>query len=101
MIAAVALACFVVSGAAAVVRLLIGPDLADRVAALDVALMSLMGAVVVRAAVTGTTVYLNLLVVVAVVGFTATVAASRFVEHRAGRDEPAGPDRRGRREVGW
>lgn len=84
MIAAVAIAGFVAAGAAAGIRLLRGPTLADRVAALDVALISLMGAIVVDAAAGEGPVNLNLLIVIAIVGFTATVAASRYIEH-AGR----------------
>ncbi|MEM9564014.1 MAG: monovalent cation/H+ antiporter complex subunit F [Actinomycetota bacterium] len=86
MIAAIAITCFLVSGACGAARVLLGPRLADRVAALDVALMSLMGAIVVRAADTGDTAYINLLVVIAIVGFTATVAASQFIEHGGGRE---------------
>ena len=81
MIAVIAIGALVVTGAAAAIRLLWGPTLADRVVALDVVLISLMGGIAVNAAETGSTVYLDLLVVIAIVGFTATVAASRFIEH--------------------
>ncbi len=110
MISAFALACFVVSGLCATIRLLSGsgpllgglrrldteadtdtdadPDadaetglgLADRVMALDVALISLMGGLTVDAARRGETTNLIMLVVIAIIGFTATVAASRFME---------------------
>ncbi len=40
-----------------------------------------MGAIATAAAVTGDTSYLDLLVVIAIIGFTATVAASCFIEH--------------------
>ena len=85
MIAAVAIAGFVLAGTCAAVRLLLGPSLADRVAALDVALLSLMGAIAADAAGRGDTTNLPLLVVISIVGFTATVAASRFIEHENGR----------------
>lgn len=81
MIAALAFGALFLTGAAAGTRLLIGPSLADRIVALDVALMALMAAIAVHAADTGTTVFLDLLVVIAIVGFTATVSASRFIEH--------------------
>ena len=81
MIAILAMGALVVTGTAATARLLWGPTLADRVVALDVVLISLMGAIAVYAADSGSTVYLDLLVVIAIVGFTATVAASRFIEH--------------------
>lgn len=83
MIAALTTSAFIVTAACGAIRLLRGPALADRVIALDVVLISLMGAIAVRAADTGTTTYLDLLVVIAIVGFTATVAASRFIEHES------------------
>lgn len=81
MILAVVLAGFAISGSCALVRLFVGPELADRIVALDVALLSLMGGIVAYAADTGEIKWLNLLVVISIVGFTATIAASRFVEH--------------------
>jgi multicomponent Na+:H+ antiporter subunit F len=80
MVFAIAMIGFVIAGACAGVRLLIGPTLADRVVALDVALVTLMGAVAAWAAETGDETYLSFLVVISIVGFTATVAATRFVE---------------------
>lgn len=76
----IAIALFVISGACGTYRILVGPDLADRIIALDVTLLSLMGAVTVDAARRDDTTYLILLVVIAIIGFTATVAASRFLE---------------------
>lgn len=89
MIFTVAMVGFVVAGVCAGVRLLIGPTLADRVVALDVALVTLMGAVAAYSVETGEATYLSFLVVISIVGFTATVAASRFVE------ADAAPDRAG------
>ena len=71
-----------VGAAAAVYRLVIGPTLADRVIALDLLLVALMTGIVVDAAHRDSTTWLNLLVVIAIVGFTATVAVSRFMEQR-------------------
>lgn len=81
MILALTLGGFAIAGGAATVRLLLGPSLADRVVALDVALVSLMGAIAAYAADRGDTTLLILLVVIAIIGFTATVAAARFIEH--------------------
>ncbi|MEZ5341456.1 MAG: monovalent cation/H+ antiporter complex subunit F [Acidimicrobiales bacterium] len=67
-------------GACGVYRLLMGPTLADRIVAMDVALIALMGCITIDAATRADTTNLILLVVLAIVGFTATVAASRFVE---------------------
>ncbi len=85
MTATVAIAAFVIVAVCGAIRLLRGPALADRVIALDVILISLMGGIAVAAAHTGDTTYLDLLVVIAIVGFTATVAASRFIEHEGRR----------------
>lgn len=79
----VALCGFVAAGLCGTYRLLAGPSLADRVMALDVTLISLMGAIAVDAARSDDTTNLIMLVVLAIIGFTATVAASRFIEHEA------------------
>lgn len=71
-----------VAAAAAVYRLVVGPTLADRVIALDLLLVALMTAIVIDAAYRHSTTWLNLLVVIAIIGFTATVAVSRFMEQR-------------------
>ncbi|MEO1061379.1 MAG: monovalent cation/H+ antiporter complex subunit F [Actinomycetota bacterium] len=80
MIATIALAVLFTSAAVALVRVIRGPDLADRVIALDLVLVALMTSIVVGAADTGSTAALDLLVVIAIVGFTTTVAVSRFIE---------------------
>ena len=76
-----AIACFVFAALCSTYRVLVGPGLAERVMALDVTLISLMGAVAVDAARRDDTTYLVLLVVIAIIGFTATVAASKFLEY--------------------
>lgn len=81
MITIVAYGALLVAATCAGARLLYGPHLADRVVALDVLLVTLMGALAIDAADRGSTTNLRLLVVIAIVGFTATVAASRFIEH--------------------
>ncbi len=80
MIADVAVGIFLLAGLLAGVRLVRGPDLVDRVISLDVALVALMGAIGVRVADTGDTLYIGVLVVIAIVAFTATVVVSRFIE---------------------
>lgn len=71
---------FAFAGLCGVYRLLIGPSLPDRIMALDLLLTSLMGVVLIDAVYRDDTSYLVLPVVLAIVGFTATVAAARFVE---------------------
>lgn len=80
MITTLAIACFAIAGICGAYRLLVGPDLADRVVALDVTLISFMGALTVDAARHEESTNLIMLVVIAIIGFTATVAASRFLE---------------------
>ena len=92
MIATIAWIAAGIAIAAGAWRMRVGPSLPARIAALDVVLMSLMGAIAVYAAHTGQREWLDLLVVVAVVGFTATVAVSRFIEDApaAGGDDQVG-----------
>ncbi|MEM9463893.1 MAG: monovalent cation/H+ antiporter complex subunit F [Actinomycetota bacterium] len=80
MIVTFAFTAFGLTFVAAGWRAIRGPGIADRVAALDVAVTSLMGAVAVETARTGSLVLLPIVAVLAIVGFTATVAASRFIE---------------------
>jgi multicomponent Na+:H+ antiporter subunit F len=80
VIADIAVAIFLLSGVFAGIRLVWGPSLADRVISLDVALVALMGAIGVRIAETGDTLYIGILVVIAIVAFTATVVLSRYIE---------------------
>ena len=84
-----AICCFGIAGLCGTYRLLIGPHLADRVMALDLTLVSLMGAIAVDAANRDDTTYLVLLVVIAIIGFTATVTASRFIEREQQQAEEA------------
>ena len=76
----VAYAGLIVAATAAIYRLVTGPTMADRVIALDLLLVSLMTAIVVDAVATGDAALLNVLVVIAIIGFTATVAVARFME---------------------
>ncbi len=85
MISALAIACFGIAALCGTYRVLRGPGLADRVMALDVTLISFMGAIAIDAARRDDTTYLVLMAVLAIIGFTATVAASRFLEREASR----------------
>ncbi|ODT47421.1 cation:proton antiporter [Devosia sp. 63-57] len=71
------------------VRIVIGPTLADRVLALDlltVVAMGFIGAVAVR---TGISLYLDIAIAVALLGFLATVALARYILSRGARAEEA------------
>jgi multicomponent Na+:H+ antiporter subunit F len=69
-----------------VIRVIIGPTLADRVLALDlltVIAMGFVGAIAIR---TGLTLYLDIAIGLALLGFLATVAFARYMlsRHRDG-----------------
>jgi multicomponent Na+:H+ antiporter subunit F len=83
-----AFAGLVFAGFAALWRLLIGPTLADRIIALDLALIALMAGIAIDGANREDTTWLNLLIVIAIIGFTATVATTRFMEHKGPIDAP-------------
>ena len=59
-----------------------GPSLADRVVAINGLLLVGMGAIAARAVQTGVGAFLNVLVVVALVGFIGTAMVARFIEGR-------------------
>jgi len=76
----------------ALVRIIIGPTLADRVLALDlltIVAMGFIGAVAIRS---GLTLYLDIAIALALLGFLATVAFARYIlsRQRPGRGG-AGP----------
>jgi multicomponent Na+:H+ antiporter subunit F len=64
------------------VRLVRGSSLADRIVALDALLVVIVSGIAVHAARTGEGTYLDVLVVVALLGFVGTVTVARFIEHR-------------------
>ena len=73
-----------------VVRIVVGPTLGDRVLALDlltVLAMGFVGAVAIR---TGLTLYLDIAIALALLGFLATVAFARYILSRrvAGKQQP-------------
>ena len=67
---------------ATLVRLVAGPSLADRVVATDLFLTFLVMRTAVLSAREGRGAYLEVLLVVAVVGFLGTAMVARFIERR-------------------
>jgi multisubunit Na+/H+ antiporter MnhF subunit len=67
-----------------VVRLLLGPTVADRVIALDGLLVVILGAVLVDAAWVDAGVIIDAVLVVAMLGFVATGVVARYIEQRGG-----------------
>lgn len=79
----------VLSVAMAFVRLFKGPSLQDRVVALDfmtIAIVAFCGLAAIRY---GTTAFLDVALVLALVGFLATVALARFAERNTARQRGA------------
>jgi multicomponent Na+:H+ antiporter subunit F len=65
-----------------VYRIVVGPTLADRVLALDlltVLAMGFVGAIAIR---TGITLYIDIAIALALLGFLATVAFARYILSR-------------------
>ncbi|ODT71344.1 MAG: cation:proton antiporter [Pelagibacterium sp. SCN 63-23] len=61
------------------VRIVIGPTISDRVLALDlltIVAMGFVGAIAVR---TGLTLYLDIAIALALLGFLATIALARYI----------------------
>lgn len=71
----------------ATIRIIIGPTLADRVLALDLLTMVAMGFVGAIAIRTGLTLYLDIAIALALLGFLATVALARYLMSRPVRQE--------------
>jgi len=61
-------------------RLLKGPSLPDRVVAIDLFTMFVMGIIILYSAITGLTIYMNAVFVLAFIAFMGTVAFARYLE---------------------
>lgn len=71
------------------IRLARGPSLADRVVALDMMTITLIAVCGLTAVATGVYALLDVALVLALVGFLATVALARFAERRDVREKEA------------
>lgn len=78
----IVLALLAIAGGLSVLRLLRGPSLADRTVALDTSLVVLVCGIAVLSARRGSGIFLDALVVVALLGFTGTSLVARFIERR-------------------
>lgn len=76
----------------ATVRIVRGPSQADRVVALDIFLASAVALCIAASLGTGRTVFLDVAVGMAMVGFVGTVGWARLIE-RSARDAVRGEDR--------
>ncbi|KQT15801.1 MAG: K+/H+ antiporter subunit F [Bradyrhizobium sp.] len=62
-----------------VYRLIIGPDVTDRILALDTMVINAIGLIVVAGIVFGTAMYFEAALLFAMVGFVSTVAFCKFL----------------------
>ncbi|RFU11516.1 K+/H+ antiporter subunit F [Rhodobacteraceae bacterium W635] len=74
-----AFACFGVGLLLCMVRLIAGPDSADRILALDTMVINVIALLVLYGIAEGTQIYFEASMLVAMVGFVSTVAYCRFV----------------------
>ena len=79
----------------AMVRLLKGPSLPDRVVALDTMTVLIVTFCGLFAIDTGSTAFVDVAIVLALIGFLATVALARYVERRAQRTDASRVPRAG------
>jgi multicomponent Na+:H+ antiporter subunit F len=77
-----ALALLATAGSLLVVRIVIGPSVADRVVATDALLVVVISGLAVNAAATGRSAFVDVAVVVGLLGFVGTGVAARFIERR-------------------
>lgn len=80
MIVPIVFGLLAVAASAAIVRLVRGPSLADRVIALDVVLVILMSVVAVAAVESDSELPLGVIAAIAIVAFGATVVLARWIE---------------------
>ncbi|KKB09018.1 monovalent cation/H+ antiporter complex subunit F [Devosia chinhatensis] len=66
-------------------RIVIGPSTSDRVLALDLLTIVVMGFVCAIAIRTGLSLYLDIAIAVALLGFLATIALARYILFQAGK----------------
>lgn len=81
-VAIIALVALAFAAALYLVRLVRGPSIADRIVALDAILVVIVSGIAVQAARTRDGVYLDALVVAALLGFVGTITVARFIERR-------------------
>lgn len=77
---AVSAAFLVIAAALSVIRVVLGPSVADRMVALDTLLFVGVGALGVYIVATGDTTYIPVLVVAVLTAFLSTVIVARYIE---------------------
>jgi multicomponent Na+:H+ antiporter subunit F len=68
----------------AFIRLLKGPSINDRIAAMDVIAIDVMAFILVYSILVNKAIYLDLPVIISLISFIGTVAVSTYLKHRHG-----------------
>ena len=76
----------------AVIRLIRGPNLGDRILALDMITVLATGFIVAVAVLTGFSLYVDIAIALALVGFLSTVALARYLMSRAAGRQSRGAE---------
>lgn len=76
----------------AILRLIRGPTLADRILALDLITTLAIGFIAAIAVRTGFWLYLDIAIAIGLVGFLSTVALARYLLRQAQKQGGAGPE---------
>lgn len=82
VVTGIAFGVLLVSALLAVVRLVRGSSVADRIVALDLLLVIIVSGIAVATVATRSGVFLDVLVVAALLGFLGTVTVARYMERR-------------------
>lgn len=83
VVVAVCIGILALAGVLALLRVVRpGTTLADRIVALDLVLLIIVMSIAVSAVGTGSPVFLDVLVVVSLLGFVGTITVARFIERR-------------------
>jgi len=69
------------------IRMIIGPSLPDRVAALDVIAMLAICLIAIYSILANRSIYLDIVIVLALMTFLGTVAFAQFIEYQLSRDK--------------
>jgi len=75
----IAFAAVAIAQMMSMVRLVIGPSVGDRILALDTMVINAIGLIVLMGISQGSTIFFEVSLIIAMLGFVSTVAFSRFV----------------------
>jgi len=80
MMLAIALVLFAIAIGIAVLRIILGPSMPDRVLALDVIGVNLIASIAVFSVMLNTKAFLEVILILGILSFIGTIAYSKFIE---------------------